>query len=87
MEVKQALDTRSAKVVKHFPMCFKQLETSNGVSRYALCDPTVLLMKQSHSPLLFPPLPLLPSQDYGLAAILIHFGYYAAESEANSSLI
>lgn len=73
-------------MVKHFPMCF-ELETSNVVSHYALRDPTVLVMKQSRSPLLFPPLPLLPSQDYGPAAILIHFGDYAAESEANSSLI
>ena len=87
MEVKQALDTRSAKVVKDFPMCFKHLETSNVVSRSAVRDPTALLMQESCSPLLFPALPLPPSQDYGPAAILLHSGDYAAEGEANSSLI
>lgn len=79
MEVKQALNTSSAKVVKHFSMCFKQIETSNVASCYALCDPMVLLMEKSCSLLLFPPLPHVPSEDYGPAAILLHFEDYAAE--------
>lgn len=79
MEVKQALGTSSVKVVKHFPMCLKQVETSNVASCYALCDPTVLLMEKSYSFLLFPPLPHVPSEDYGPAAILLHFVDYAAE--------
>lgn len=78
MEVKQALNTSSAKVVKHFSMCFKQVETSNVASCYALCDPMVLLMEFC-SLLLFPPLPHVPSEDYGLAAILLHSEDYAAE--------
>lgn len=73
-------------MIKNFPMCFLQLETSNVVLHYALCDLTLLLMKGCSSLLHFPPPLLLPRQDYASAAILLHFMDCSAANEANSSM-
>lgn len=73
-------------MIENFLMCFEQLETSNVVLHYALCDLTVLLMKGCSSLLHFPPPPLLPRQDYASVAFLFHFMDYSAASEANSSM-
>lgn len=86
MEVKQDLDIRGAKVIKNFPMCFEQLEASNVVLHYALCDPSVPLMKGCSSLLLFSPPPLFPRQDCASYAILLHVMDYAAAGMANSSM-